>query len=198
MNEQGCEQLTLFQADFLASHSPSLGSDEARMTTVTSGRKCCELYANYSPLGSLVKTLLESSIWHSTRYSLTWKVSATPAKRLLFRLVASTPRTSVSAVQSWATQTAADAFTGRLKSSQRKEGSRHSLNLSDAVTRWPTPTTGAGLCGGTGGFSQLMALKSEGKISEKERRNMSQGNGGLLNPDWVELLMGFPAGWTRL
>lgn len=27
---------------------------------------------------------------------------------------------------------------------------------------------------------------------------MSQGNGGQLNPDWVEWLMGFPHGWTDI
>lgn len=27
---------------------------------------------------------------------------------------------------------------------------------------------------------------------------MSQGNGGQLNPDWVEWLMGFPIGWTDI
>ena len=63
---------------------------------------------------------------------------------------------------------------------------------------WPTPTTGAGLCGGAGNFQQLQALKDAGLITEGERKNMSQGNGGSLNPAWVEWLMGFPAGWTGL
>lgn len=27
---------------------------------------------------------------------------------------------------------------------------------------------------------------------------MSQGNGGQLNPDWVDWLMGFPVGWTDI
>ena len=35
-------------------------------------------------------------------------------------------------------------------------------------------------------------------LSEEERRNMSQGDGGQLNPTWVEWLMGFPLGWTDL
>lgn len=198
MSGQDYTQLTLFQADSRASLSASPGSGEAKTTTVTSGRKCYELYGNYSPLGSLAKMLLGSSIWRSTRYWLTWKVSATPAKRLLFRLVASTPRTSESDVRSWPALTAADTYTGNLQSSQRKPGSRHSLNLSNAVTRWPTPTTGAGLCGGAGSYTQLTALKKQGTITESERRSMASGNGGQLNPDWVELLMGFPAGWTRL
>lgn len=209
MNGQGCEQLTLFQEDFHASHSPSPGSAEARTMTVTSGRKCSELYANCSPLGSLVKTLLESSIWHSTRYLLTWRASATPAKRLLFRLVASTPRTSETDVQSWATPTTMDHLPQRSGESLIRlatttlKGCKRPSNLREQVVqetclRWPTPTTGAGLCGGTGNYGQLMLLKKRGIITEEERQSMSQGNGGQLNPDWVELLMGFPAGWTKL
>lgn len=41
-------------------------------------------------------------------------------------------------------------------------------------------------------------LEKNGVITEEERRNMSQGNGGQLNPDWVEWLMGFPIGWTDI
>lgn len=37
------------------------------------------------------------------------------------------------------TPTASDSFTGQMRSSQQKEGSRHSLNLADAVKLWPTP-----------------------------------------------------------
>jgi hypothetical protein len=45
---------------------------------------------------------------------------------------------------------------------------------------------------------QLQALAEAGVISEEERRQLSQGNGGQLNPEWVEWLMGFPIGWTEL
>lgn len=63
---------------------------------------------------------------------------------------------------------------------------------------YPTPTTGAGLCGGAGNYQQLQRLAENGDITEEERRNMSQGNGGQLNPTWVEWLMGFPLGWTDI
>lgn len=43
MTEQGCEQLTFFQAGSPVNRSPSPGSEEARRMTVTSGRKCLEL-----------------------------------------------------------------------------------------------------------------------------------------------------------
>lgn len=71
-------------------------------------------------------------------------------------------------------------------------------DLQTMVALFPTPTTGAGLNGGTGNFQQLQKLKETGVITEEERRNMSQGNGGQLNPTWVEWLMGFPIGWTDL
>ena len=61
-----------------------------------------------------------------------------------------------------------------------------------------TDNRGWTLGGGTGNFQKLKKLKDSGQITEEERRNMSQGNGGQLNPTWVEALMGFPVGWTEL
>lgn len=147
MSGQDYIQLTLFPADSPASLFLSPGSEEARRTTVTSGLKCCALSRSSSPLGSLVRTLLASSAWHSTRCLLTWKVSATPARRLLFRLVPSTPRTGGTDVRLWPTETAADSYTGRLKSTQQKPWSMYSVTLGDAVRMWPTPS--ASDCGRT-------------------------------------------------
>jgi hypothetical protein len=58
---------------------------------------------------------------------------------------------------------------------------------------WPTPRT-AGMCGGTGNWAQLKE-KCDGI---EEVRKMGAGNGGWLNPDWVEALMGYPQGWTDI
>ena len=226
MNPLDYEQLTLFPADSRdrASRLVLPGSEEARKTTVTSGLKCCELYKNSGPLGSLVKMLLESSIWRSTRCYLTWKASATPAKRLLFRLAPSMPRTKGNGAQLLPTPTAQDGKNSTLPPSQKNRGSlpgylirmyptprsscahgpsnapnrQGAPDLQTVVSMFPTPTTGAGLCGGTGNYQQLMKLREAGVITEEERRNMSQGNGGQLNPDWVEWLMAFPPGWTDI
>ena len=81
------------QVDFLASHIPPLGSDEARMMTVRSGRNIVESYLGENLDGSLVKMLLESSIWNSTECYLTWKTLVTPSMCLLFQLVPSEPDT---------------------------------------------------------------------------------------------------------
>lgn len=86
--------LTLCVADSPVSRSPWPGSDEARQMTVTSGRKWSAALTLSGPLGSLAKMCLESSIWASTKCVLTWKVSATPSGRCVYRLVPSMRRTS--------------------------------------------------------------------------------------------------------
>jgi hypothetical protein len=57
---------------------------------------------------------------------------------------------------------------------------------------WPTPRT-KGMCGGSGSWE---LLKKNTTI--EEARQMGAGNGGKLNPMWVEWLMGWPLGWTDL
>jgi hypothetical protein len=64
--------------------------------------------------------------------------------------------------------------------------------LATAVMKWPTPRT-KGMCGGTGSWE---LLKKNTTI--KEARAMGAGNGGTLNPTWVEWLMGWPLEWTDL
>ena len=71
--------------------------------TVISGQRCSELLRSCGPLGCLVRTCLESSIWHSTRCYLTWKPQATPHRRLLFQLAVSMPRTEETESLFWPT-----------------------------------------------------------------------------------------------
>ena len=163
MNGQDYEQLTLFQEDSPVNRSALPGSAEARRMTVISGQKCFASYGKYARCGSLVKTCLESSIWHSTRCYLTWKPKITKSKRLLYRLAVSMPRTK-----------------------------------DTASLLWPTPSTGAALCGGTGNFKTLKAMADAGLITEEERRQLSQGHGGKPNPGLLEWLMGYEQEFTKL
>ena len=112
MNGQDYEQLTLFPEDSLANHFLLPGSKEARMMTVISGQKCSELYQRSGQLGFLVKMCLGSSIWHSTRCYLNWKVLATPGKRLLFRLAVSMPHTEGTELLFWPTPKASSPLGG--------------------------------------------------------------------------------------
>ena len=216
MSKQGCEQLMLYPEGSHASLSALPGSERARKMTVTSGRKCCELYRKSGPLGLLVKMCLESSIWRSTRCYLTWKASATPAKHLLFRLAASMPRTADIELRLWATPRANDAEKRGKISPDKRNG------LPAEVLLWPTSTAAqCGMTAKTGGRKLEKSTKlgtqvalAEGLIptpiatdwknrgckdSRKNREFQLQTYvGGQLNPTWVEWLMGFPIGWTDL
>jgi len=64
--------------------------------------------------------------------------------------------------------------------------------LTEEIKKWPTPRT-KGMCGGTGSWDLLNK-----NTTIQEARQMGAGNGGQLNPTWVEWLMGWPLGWTDL
>ena len=90
--------------------------------------------------------------------------------------------------QIWQTPTADDAVERKIG----KWNSRGEPKLSAEVLIWPTPRT-KGMCGGTGEWEQLKQA-----TTIEEARKMGAGNGGQLNPPWVEWLMGWPIGWTAL
>jgi len=219
MKRQDYEQLTLFPEDSRASHSVKPGSAEARKMTVTSGRKCLELSRISGPLGSLVKMLLVSSQWRSTRCCLTWKASATPRNRLLFRLVPSTPRTEGTGSPLLPTVTAGDISFGQfdakaamlwptVKASDYKgsgpagsKSAEHDLkhrNLKGVVMYTPNARDFRNATAkewdnpkNTRNLNRQIAKLCEGGTSVEERN-------GQLNPTWVEWLMGYPIGWTEL
>lgn len=224
MSKQDYERFLFYQEDFLASHSVQPGSEEAKRMTVTSGQKCSELYKRSDPLGWLVRTLLVSSVWRSTRCYLTWKASGTPAKRLLFRLVPSMPHTDEIVVPFLPTPRANDGEKRGNVSSDPRNG------LPGAFLLWPTPSASDGgrtainpviTANGTirhrnkaGGQSNarldaVAALlptpiasdwKNRGCKDARQNRQcqLQTTVGGQLNPTWVEWLMGFPIGWTDL
>lgn len=86
--------------------------------------------------------------------------------------------------------------------------------LDYAVERGKTkshiyPTVGTKTMGGcSGSFAKLKKLEEAGRLTPEERRAMSShltggkdtdtATCGLLNPDWVEWLMGWPFGWTDI
>jgi hypothetical protein len=65
-------------------------------------------------------------------------------------------------------------------------------DLPTKVKMWPTPRT-KGMCGGSGSWDLLNK-----NTTMEEARLMGAGNGGQLNPPWVEWLMGWPIGFTDL
>jgi hypothetical protein len=104
----------------------------------------------------------------------------------------SLPPTKGTGSGSWPTPTVDDST-----NVTRKSGAYQSLTRKVMENAWPTPTRGK-LSGGTGGMQQIEAKYLAGEITSEERKAMRAGNGGTLNPNWVEWLMGWPIGWTDL
>lgn len=94
----------------------------------------------------------------------------------------------------FATQQARDFRTGEAR---RWEDPARSRNLNDQIAKFPTPRT-KGMCGGSGAFQKMKALEADGIVTMEERKQMTAGNGGQLNPTWTEWLLGWPLEWTAL
>lgn len=194
MNGQDFEQLMLFQEDSPASRSVQPGSEKAKMMTVTSGQRCCELLKKSDPLGSLAKMLLESSTWHSTQCFLTWKIKATKQGRLYFQLAASTPRIKESGSPLWlGTMTASQTGgTHSIRSEKRRKG--RAPTPAEVAALWPTPTAQMGK-GPSFSKSRQGSPNLQTAVAQKVAMLEPSGT-EKLNPEWVEAMMGFPPGWS--
>lgn len=83
-SQSGTAKSMFSQEDSPANLSPSLAEERERTITATSGHRCFERYGRYTPLGSLVKTLLESRRWWSPAKSLKWDAQTIFSKRITY------------------------------------------------------------------------------------------------------------------
>ena len=81
---------------------------------------------------------------------------------------------------------------------QRHRKALRTLGNESSSLHGNYPTMSANGMGNTGSRQMLQQLVDAGVLSSEEKLKMSAGNGGRLNPTWVEWLMGFPLGWTDL
>lgn len=95
----------------------------------------------------------------------------------------------------WPTPTCSDAFTDKLKSAQQVEGSMHSVNLSQAVRMWPTPSR---IDGDFSGMKMETCRARPGTKQVTLATEVQAANGGQLNPLFVSWLMGWPLCWDDL
>jgi len=146
--------LTLFPGDSLANHTVTLGSEKARMMTVTSGLKCSELFERYNHVSLWAKTLLGCLVgtteWYSTKLLLTWKMKDMKHRRFLFQLAPRTPHTEEIEFGLLPTPTTQEPTSecnltenGRRMTNNGEDS--HSLNIGRMASMGllPTPTTGA-------------------------------------------------------
>lgn len=71
-------------------------------------------------------------------------------------------------------------------------------NLQMAAKTWPTPR--AGKVNGDS-VARFLKAKADGKVSTPPLETavwMTESEDGVLNPDWVDALMGYPSGYTKI
>lgn len=210
--KQDLKQLPLSQAAFPVSPSPPPENGRALRMNATCGRKCAALLPSCGPVGCLGKMLLASSIWGSTKRSLTWQKRDTLFSHSYFRLAVSAHGMSANELLSsrlmFPTPLASDNNTARDAASldvflsdngifrkRNRNGAIWSLSLSAAVF-YLTPVASDGFRS-TLKPSAFDPTKKDGNLSAQiisQERPVSET--AALNPDWVEWLMGFPKGWT--
>ena len=185
MKKQDLKQLPLSQAAFPVSPSPPPENGRALRMNATCGRKCAALLPSCGPVGCLGKMLLDSSIWGSTKRSLTWQKRDTLFSHSYFRLAASAHGMSASELLSsrlmFPTPLASDNNTARDAASldvflsdngifrkRNRNGAIWSLSLSAAVF-YLTPVASDGFRdggaeSGLGGMAHGLPERMDGRI----------------------------------
>jgi hypothetical protein len=205
------KQMSLWE-DSHVNHFQSQEKEKERVTIDISGQKCLDSLGKSNPnslLERMSKILLTSkTAWSSKLCALTWKVKATKFNRSIFQLQVSVLPTEEKESGLWLTPSAT------MRSNRSKKAMEHRIKYRASVGRktvppgslaeqiqygkpitdmkqmWPTPTANEDACGKPTGKMQKM-LGNHPEV----RKPL---DGGTLNPEWVEWLMGFPRGWTDL
>ena len=222
VGSQVSRQLILLPEDSLASLTVSPGSEEAQRTTATSGLNLSALLEKSNQDTSLLRTFLESSPPISTRCYLTWRVKATPARRSIFQLSPSMPRTDENGFSLLPTPAAVSYGTNQGGGAGRVGPIRPSLETMARKDLWPTPSaTDHKGSGKTGELRDRLDYAAErgatknklystpksspsGPDYARQNREGSGGDelatqiGGQLNPQFVSWLMGFPMDWCDM
>ena len=215
-SQNGEEKSIYSQGDFLASRSVWQGIERGRKMTATSGRKCYEQYGKYSPLGSLVKTLLESYRWYSPAKILKWsavpvflekiisrerrtdrstsskqyvkilKERDIPSSRLLFRLVPSERRTGETEYGLLPTVTSTDKGSGRINRSPSPNASQRPT-IAMLARIGLLPTP---MSTEVRHANRVKELKEEGKMNFRSREKGKSGANGLM--DYMDFHKMFP------
>lgn len=203
-----------YRQDSRASRTALQEKVAAIVTAVTCGVRLQEYSEKLNRLGSSVKILpvyLQGKTSDSSDgYSMTlprWGIASGGEFGELVTSVLHIKENgcSLSQTETFPTPLSSDAIRMRYsEESLRKVGMRRThgeykkagCNLSEYVAVFPTPQATSWGC--SGARAKLKDLETHGVITETERKGMQAGNGGKLNPTWVEWLMGFPLGWTDL
>jgi hypothetical protein len=175
--------LTFSAADFPVSPTVSPALAAVPATSATSGPSSSDSFASLNPDGSWRKTCqgysqvtLDGSL---EEYSETWPQAGMTQSGRAYLLPPLERCTDETESGSWPTPTARDWRSEECSPEFDAERMAHTRgkSLPTIVRQLPTPTA-----------NRWDGLQSHGV----------NGVSGSLNPAWVEVLMGYPKGWTEL
>lgn len=154
----------------------------------------CEMFNRTTAfLKTFPALLIGQKGWYSKKCNLIWKLRATKHNRLFFQLQVSVPRTEGTGCGLWPTPDCSDrrsdnskqwgvsnyarngllptptAMTeaeSKMKSTQQKEGSRHSVGLGSAMAMGLLPTPRANKVNGCNLNSENLASRGKGNLEE--------------------------------
>lgn len=172
--------------DSLASRFLSLADEPLKTILDGSGLSSSESFATYDPDTSSWRTYQDSLLPEWETYSETWPQSGMTRSGKAFRLPRLVPPIAVTESSLWPTPTA--HHSGPDVSSRKK-----SVSLATAAARSENGHAQAVENPGAPGTDSTSKTATTSKTKQRTR---STSGGGPLNPEWVEWLMGFPAGWT--
>ena len=200
----------LFAEDIPASHLAQQANDKGQTTLDTCGLGLGKPLASYDPDTQLWKMFGDISLWGDSPLLETLPPSGMTQNGVLYQQPAWEPITSETESLSWPTPLQSDW-------KPRGPNSKHQGLLETVKTRdnlWPTPRNSTAMSEDTQAIRKRLDNGKEYKsrleeavalnhylaeqITDEQRRTMQAGNGGKLNPMWVEWLMGFPTGLTDL
>lgn len=178
----------------------SRARDCARDSRSASGADCGVSFAESSASSNLDGS--SSRTWQAGRRvgcptcGTTCELSATVRLPSRYLPPTSEPRTSASASSSWPTPTAGDHKASGSRCKGEQTVGNPGTTLTDALLRkaWPTPTAaryGSSNNGSPGDGREQYATRGKPSLD-----TLAAAQGRVVNPDWVEALMGAPMGWT--
>jgi hypothetical protein len=180
------QPLTLWPEDSPASPSVRPGRSSRRLMSGGSGRHSRASFATYDPATSSWRTSRVSLDGEWETYSETWPRAGMTRNGTAYQRRPSVPRISETESGSWPTPKGSAANYGRPQENDRGD-------LQAAVLQWPTPTASCI-------DMDTMERQRYSRTALAEMREAGQPYAtvttGLLNPEWVEWLMGYPEGWT--
>lgn len=178
-----------------------------------SGASSLDSLASYDPATHSLRTSQHSLDGDLTPFSATLPRSGTMRNGRLYRRRPLVRRTAENASLLWPTPTVPNGGRspkgGMSPTGMTPDGKKRQVDLQHTVRMverrlWPTPKARDWRSGGTDPAKvqeRIDRRKGQGSIDLPDAVSLAgqdQYKTGLLNPQWVEWLMGFPIDWTEL